>query len=342
MNTQIYLLLKKTGDFNPATLNLKDVKNLILGDALDMPFVKWIRVTGLANSIGFSSGTIRSINATGDMVEKSYGSSAGSYSDALNASYVDQTANEVEDDFIRHHGVRRGQATSKFNSYAGKNRFGAQGRLQPKVQGQQFSQESVWRDDDWVDSPVQAPAGGANFTGGVAGNTSFTRFQNSKLKISLPDHDSLTFTKNCDNATPQLAFAASAQEPVKHALFAFRRKIGNGVQGIRVPFMIIWLRECLIEGWELNGDVETVKIKYKTIKWCSYDQVSDWNMPTGMSNRDWDTQDQSGGEDIKTYVIMAAIAAATAALGLGLSMGLSPLSSNYTAGDRTKTLKLIE
>ncbi len=332
MNTQIYLLLKKTGDFNPATLNLKDLKNLILGDALDMPFVKWIRITGLSNSIGFSSGTIRSINAAGDMVEKSYGSSAGSYDQSLNAStFTDGGRRDVD-----HLDYNRGGMTSSYTSYEGVNRFGFSGKVKPKVEGEFITKNY----GAGVNAPLTAPTGGTKFEG--AGNKSFTRFQNSKLKISLPDHDSLTFTKNCDNATPQLAFAASAQEPVKHALFAFRRRIGNGVQGIRVPFMIIWLRECLIEGWELNGDVETVKIKYKTIKWCSYDQVSDWNMPTGMSNRDWDTQDQSGGEDIKTYIIMAAIAAATAALGLGLSMGLSPLSSNYTPGNRDKLLKSIE
>ena len=330
MNTQVYLLLKKNGDLNPTAMgNLKDLKNFILGDALDMPFVKWIRVNGISNSIGFSSGTVRSINSTGDLVEKDYGSSA-SIHDSSAAPVLDETGTG---ELTGAH-MDRTKIQTFHKDFSGFSTSGKKGKLRPKVEGQNFT-KSLNRADNAM--TYSAPAGGMDIESDF-----FTRFQNDKLQAKLPDHDSLTFVKNCDNATPQLAFAASAQEPVKHALFAFRRKIGNGVQGIRVPFLIVWLRECKVAGWELNGDVETVKLKYKTIKWCSYDQVSDWNMPTGMSNRDWDTQDQSGGEDLMTYAIMAALAAATVALGLGLSMGLSPLSSTYIAGDRTKTLKLIE
>ncbi|WP_339742242.1 type VI secretion system tube protein Hcp [uncultured Rubinisphaera sp.] len=332
MNTQIYLLLKKNGDLNPTAMgNLKDLKNFILGDALDMPFVKWIRVNGISNSIGFSSGTVRSINSTGDLVEKDYGSSATIHDPTANPFGDSTGSGTLTDTFDNPNSPNLKHAYSQHSGISNSGKKGTirargnVGRIIKKTERQSGNQT------------FRMPRDGVDFESDF-----FTRFQNDKLQAKLPDHDSLTFVKNCDNATPQLAFAASAQEPVKHALFAFRRKIGNGVQGIRVPFLIVWLRECKVAGWELNGDVETVKLKYKTIKWCSYDQVSDWNMPTGMSNRDWDTQDQSGGEDLMTYAIMAALAAATVALGLGLSMGLTPLSSTYTAGDRTKTLKLIE
>jgi type VI protein secretion system component Hcp len=150
-----------------------------------------------------------------------------------------------------------------------------------------------------------------------------TQFKNNQfVNISLPEHGQFKLTKFPDNATPQLAFACTAQEPIENAIFCFRRRIGTGVFGVRLPFLTVQLQKCLVTSWGLDGDLnETVTIKYKKITWCTYDQMTDWNAPTGMSAREWDVEEQAGGENRNLYILMGLLAAAVSAAGLAMGLG---------------------
>lgn len=335
MNTQVFLFLKKTGDIDSIlkpSAGSNSPKDWITGDALEVPFIKWIRVTGLSHAIGFSESSFRYVDGDGNPQEKKYGSSAGSYAESFGSveqlgvqtaasAWADPVAAGGQDD---PHTTEAGTA----EYVRGLNRHGR--RIYRAPQGQTFSQTRTTRGGVTSHGDVTRPegfraTGEKHRTGGRRFFTKFkqdTGFANAKLPINLPSHNELTFTKGCDNATPQIAFACSAQEPIRHAFFAFRRKIGLGVEGIRVPYLVVWLKQCLVTGWGLSGDEETVTLQYETIKWCTYDQMTDWNAPTGMSNREWDTQDNAGGEDVAMYVKMGLLAGATVALGAGLAAGM--------------------
>lgn len=118
----------------------------------------------------------------------------------------------------------------------------------------------------------------------------------------------------------------------------FRRRIGLGVRGIRVPYLAILLSQCLISSWDLDGDTESVSMSYGRVRWCTYDQIADFNVATGMSARWWDT-DGNGGESMPMYLIMGAIAVAAmagAAIDTGVSAGLGrPDSSSFTGNTPT-------
>lgn len=144
----------------------------------------------------------------------------------------------------------------------------------------------------------------------------FSRFKNNQyLNINLPDHDNFTFTKSIDNATPQLSYGCSAQEPFYFAAFFFRRRIGAGINGVRLPFMTLGLTKCLITGWSLEDETEKVTLKYKDIMWSTWDQIADVNVPTGASARVWNTETQEGGEDARAYLLQALVGALSAGAG---------------------------
>jgi len=240
MNTQIYLLLVKQSNLPTAAAIPMLLKNAILGDSLDVPFLKFIRVRSIRQTVEFEGETeltevqtdaqgVKSLN-----VVSTSGNSAGSYAAA-----------------------------------AGTNRSGA------------FGMTAVNRN---------------NFT-----------------NINLPAHSAFGFTKSLDNATPQLAYSCTAQSPFSHAVFFFRRRIGAGIAGVRMPFMCIWLKKCLISGWSMSGDSENVSLKYREITWATFDQLADINIPTGMSARVWNTESKEGGEKPEVYAVQMAVAAIFAA-----------------------------
>ncbi len=246
MNTQIYLLLvKKMNPHLPKTLPLM-LKNAILGDSLDVPFLKLIRVKSINQQIEFEGETELTEVRNGALnVVSTSGNSVGSYADA-----------------------------------SGGNRHANGGRL----------------------TSMKA---------------------NSFANLTLPSHSAFSFTKWLDNATPQLAYACTAQSPISEAIFFFRRRIGAGIAGVRMPFMCIRLKKCLISGWSMSGDAETVTLKYREIMWATFDQLADINLPAGMSARLWDTELKEGGESPEVYKFQALIAAifTVGAAAWGLSEG---------------------
>ncbi|MFN3160447.1 MAG: type VI secretion system tube protein Hcp [Rubinisphaera brasiliensis] len=351
MNNQIYLVLKRTGEFDANVLGnvAKAAKDLILGDSMDVPFVKWINVTGVNNSIGFSSGKIRSIvntaaaNAapTYELQTKSYGTSAGDYAASMpgDVRYAVEDSVEVEDQGIQNFRNRRRQRVQygvrdQSTSQVSYSRF--RGKITRTSRQQQVDrlQDGNWADfGDAVNSTTYQHSSKPFFT---------PDFDNAKLKINLPEHNEFVFTKNVDNATPQLAFAASSQEPIGHAVFAFRRRIGVGVQGVRLPYMMVFLRECLVNNWALDGDQETVSLQYQRIHWLTYDQVTDWNYPTGMSNRYWDDKNKKGGENAKLYILMGLVMAAFAVAGSAAQALVQPYHADSDNDSASRNDKRAE
>eukprot|EP00913_Durusdinium_trenchii_P028468 g26696.t1 len=147
---------------------------------------------------------------------------------------------------------------------------------------------------------------------------------NEFMKSKVPEHGDFVFTKQPDNATPQLAYGCSSQEIFPLAVFFFRRKIGVGLGGVRLPFMVIGLRKVRLAGWSLGADLsETVTCKYADIAWTSVPPLADTNLPGAVTVKDWDTE-ASKSFDKKwfgwavqglTTAAVAAAGAATAILG---------------------------
>jgi len=329
MNNQVYLFLKRKGDLSSTGL-FKTAKDVIMGDSLDMPFVKWINVTGLSNSIGFSSGKVRSLVNTAKADEEpqyelqtaAYGTSAGEYERAMSIERAaDEDLGGYEDLGRQAYRVRRRRINlntrNRYESVVNYDRY--HGKVTTTTRQKQINYRGTWHDQHAPEVETTYQHNNRFFT---------PDFDNAKLKINLPDHNEFTFTKNVDNATPQIAFAASSQEPLTHAIFAFRRRIGVGIQGVRLPYMMVYLRDCLVSSWKLDGDQETVSIQYRRVHWLTYDQVTDWNYPTGMSNRYWDVKNKKGGENPQLYIFMGLVLAAFTAAGVAAQAATTSLSSD--------------
>ncbi len=266
-NEQIYLLLIR--QLSPLAKNnpVMMLKAAILGDSLDVPFLKFIRVNNFEHSIGFAGETSKNVIENGQV--KSYSSGEGGMGGYNQSGTVD---------------VRGGTKTT----------------------------------DRWGNREFRAPNQDLKR---VAKNTAApkytSKFKNNEfVNLKLPEHNDLTFTKPVDNATPQLAYACTAQEPLSEAIFFFRRRIGAGVAGVRLPYFMCRLQKCLITSWGLDDDLnESVTLKYKEILWATYDQLADINAPTGMSSRVWDVEQQEGGESTEVYKFQAMVAALFAAAG---------------------------
>ena len=300
----------------PKLLSPIPLAGVIGGDSLDMPFIKWMKLTSFSNSIGFSSGKERQVYESqaahgnvGDedyreaeykVREVGYGTSAGSFSssrgnagDVASGPYVVKDWLNVNRTHTRELGVTR---------------WGRGAITQSRTDS--AKRKSV--DSDWKINRGSWSSGrkGSQFR---AMPGFWDRYNNRHLNIDLPGHNDVEFTKNVDNATPQLAYACSSQHPIGTAVILFRRRIGLGVRGIRVPFMAVMLSKCLMTGWSLSGEDESCSMQYEEIAWCTYDQIADFNVATGMSNRTWDTESKKGGESTALYVMMGAIAAAAMA-----------------------------
>jgi len=271
-NEQIYLLLMRdlsdVNKFNPAAM----FKAAILGDSLDVPFLKFIRVKDYEHSIGFAGKKSESVIENGAVA--TYSSEDGGM-----GGYDQKTT------------VVNGNVTTVTDRW-GRKEIATTTR---NAQGVETTAHTV-------NNP---------------GTSLMSRFKNNEfVNLKLPEHNELTFTKSVDNATPQLAYACTSQEPISQAIFFFRRRIGAGVAGVRLPYFMCRLEKCLITSWGLDDDLnESVTLKYKDILWATYDQLADINAPLGMSSREWDTEQNLGGESAKIYLFQGFVAAFFAAAG---------------------------
>lgn len=307
MNTQIYMLCFKDpgGAWNndasktmkaalTAKKILRAITNLdfILGDSLDVPFVKFIRVQGVEHGISFPGTSTHRAFADGEWQEKVTGSKAGDYEDASNPSWFGvgeeawhhDTYTQWNKDFDRYEEDK--------GTIIGATKY-ANKRMHRRRAGQVFG---------------------------------FRR--NKFTDITKPDHDDITITKLVDNATPQFAYAASAQEPFWYTFLYFRRKIGGGIPktGVRMPFLMIGLYKSLITSWSLGGDMaETIKMNYSSIAWASIPPWADTNIPLAgvPAMRWWTTDDNKGGNKGGWALILAALTGALTAAAGGLALACS-------------------
>lgn len=149
------------------------------------------------------------------------------------------------------------------------------------------------------------------------------------INSHLPKHEELTFTKMIDRATPQLAFGCSAQERYPCALFFYRRKIGLGIGGIRVPHLTIGLRKVRISSWKMTGEeTESVSLRYADIAWAALGGIADANLPSVPSARMFSEEDNAGGENYSSSWAYAvgAIGAGLTAIAGGVTKGLEAAS----------------
>jgi len=295
MNTQIYLMLvRKVNPKLPLPMRIPlMLKNFVMGDSLDVPFIKMIKVQSVSHKIGFDEGgKITRVEGEGKDAK------AVTYSSAKEAG-----------------AYGAGDAYSDIQVMP---RKGVLGEVSNRWQTRTVAS---------LDSKVKTSGYG------MGGLRFFSGFKNNDyLNISLPDHNEFTFTKLVDNATPQLAYGCSAQEPYYFAAFFFRRRIGAGIEGVRLPFMGIGLTKCLITSWDLSDETETVTLKYKQIMWGTFDQVADINAPTGMSYRTWDTDKKEGGETAEGLALQMLIAALTAGGALAATAIVGGFSEEVSNG----------
>lgn len=276
MDSQVYLLLvRQSGSYKDFVDKLKNatamtvvvlikqiLKDMITGDSLDAPFVKFIRLNGVSHQMSFKGGRefSRSGSARSDDWEESY--TAGSFA-----------PNPMERKTL----VQKAKRSNTFKGTLLK---------------------------DW---------------GG--GNT----FVQSKL----PEHGAISFTKNIDTATAQLAYGCAAQEKFPLAIFFYRRKAGLGIGGIRLPYFVMACFKSKIENWKIDGDQESADLHYKTISWCSYDQWADTNVSYPWSTRWFNQETFKGGQGgvalglqvLVAGLVLAAGAVAGAATGGGADDG---------------------
>jgi type VI protein secretion system component Hcp len=140
--------------------------------------------------------------------------------------------------------------------------------------------------------------------------------RNTFAGTTKPEHGDITITKLVDNATPQLAFACSAQEPIWYTFLYFRRRIGGGISGVRMPFLTIGLYKSLITSWGIGGNMtETIKMNYKSIAWASIPPWSDTNLALAgiPAMRWWSNDDVAGGNKGGWALLMQGLTAALVA-----------------------------
>jgi len=280
VNAQIYLLLvRKVNPDLPWAMKVPlFLKNFVMGDSLDAPFMKFIRVQSVSHSIEFGGGQSVTQKVAGQNKAETFWTEG-------------HTSDGEYDDRSAHMGTSP--------------TFGITG-------------DSRWDKVKSAGKNVGKYAYGLGFS-------QFDATRNNFTKTQLPGHGEFTFTKFIDNSTPQLAYGCSAQEPFYFAGFFFRRRIGMGVSGVRWPYLGIGLTKCLITGWSLSNDTETVTLKYKHIMWGTFDQLADYNVPTGFSYRVWNSDEKSGGEKPAGLGIQALVTALMAGTGaiVGAAGGFS-------------------
>ncbi len=285
MDGQVYLLMvKKTSSgfkSMPAPAKVQEVLSKFMhGDSLDIPFLKFIRVQSVDHSLGMPSG--------GPSLVVQEGTGENAYARELKA---EPSMVHSDDDY---------DARSKRMWYT---------KDTSEALVDTASQMAALRNNN------AGYGSGWDFGGSGRKSRWFSKAQN--LNVKLPDHGDLSFTKWADNATPQLACACAAQEPISWAAFFFRRRIGPGVMGVRLPYLCIIVEQCLISGWEFAGsNTEKVTLKYKRITWASIDQFADTNAPTMLtSTRTWDAAQKEGGETSAGQIVPLILVALTAAAG---------------------------
>lgn len=273
MDSQIYLLLlRQSGSYKEWDKELKGMnaikaaiimkqllKDIVVGDSLDAPFVKFIRVKSISHKLGFSG-------------DSKFDKSGWAYKNAWKEESGQQySANPL----------MRGTTNTVSNSGA-------------------FSKDFM-------------PQLGRELWGG-----------NEFIQGKIPEHGEIQFKKYLDSATAELAYGCSAQEKFPLAVFFYRRKVGTGLGGIRLPYFVMGSFKCKIKEWELDGDEETVSLHYKKIAWCSFDQWADTNVSYPWATRWFDQEQVKGGQGeaaMALQMIVAAMVAVSGAVSATLTSG---------------------
>lgn len=157
--------------------------------------------------------------------------------------------------------------------------------------------------------------------------------RNAFINTHLPEHGEFQFVKMIDRATPQLAFGCCAQERFPLALFLYRKKIGTGIGGIRVPHLVVALRKVRISAWKITGEeTEEVTLRYGDVSWASLGQIADTDVPVPIpSARTFDAEALQGGENYSSswaYGIQF-LAVALCAITGGVIKGVTSTSGSY-------------
>jgi type VI protein secretion system component Hcp len=99
------------------------------------------------------------------------------------------------------------------------------------------------------------------------------------LENQSPSQEHVKFTCLPGKQTPQLAFGCMAQEKFPLAIFCFRRQTGVGYE-VRVPHLVIGMKDCLIRDWNLGGKgIEEATLWSNTTAWVAASQLADTNLP---------------------------------------------------------------
>jgi type VI protein secretion system component Hcp len=257
--------------FVPKLLTAVAKLDFVLGDSLDIPFVKFIRVSSVSHDIG-------------------KGFTSGSYADAR----TDVFGVNIDD-------WKAGKSPEKY-----------------EVDDTASDDEKAWAQRATARAAKAQPNRWGTALGGLFLN------HNRFAKVALPDHGDITITKQVDNATPQFAYSASAQEPIWWTFLFFRRRIGAALPGtgVRMPFFVIGLYKSLITSWSLDGKmVEKITMNYADIAWASNPEWADTNIPTAgiPATRHWSTEGRKGGSKGSWGILLAGLTAGLGAAGGGMS-----------------------
>lgn len=147
------------------------------------------------------------------------------------------------------------------------------------------------------------------------------RFAFGSLGSHLPTQGTMSFTKQLDGATPQLAYGCSAQEPFRFALFYFQRKAAPNLGGVVFPQLVVGLHRVMIRKWDMADDTEKITLGYEKICWGAYNQWADSPLPQSVSTRYWDAANSRGGHGVEPFCLFT----------LGLTTAIWGLSAGLLA-----------
>jgi type VI protein secretion system component Hcp len=306
MNTQAYLLCIKAPDSSVGWKSPKGGKNVlswgsftkklgsiiasgdfILGDSLDNPFIKFIRVQSVSHEIAFGS--------------KQWAYDPEKEVKSPLVGPLPEGAERPEVVTGKGDWVSRGKGPTDYDV------LGARNDLYQKYLNR-----------------VESVTGVTDIAAGLGTRFAslFTR-RNEFADVVKPDQKAFVFSKFIDNATPQFAYAASAQEPLWLCVFFFRRRIGTDITGtgVRLPFLMIGLWKSQITGWSISNMMETVKLKYKGIAWAHIPPAADTNAPGWVPAMRWWNVDDPGGGGLGSWAVLMT----------GLTTVLTTICAGFTA-----------
>ena len=315
-SSQVYLMLLRHPFPDSEAMLLMQIKtmlgSMIRGDSLDVPFMNCIKCHSFSHSIGGGG--------------FGYGERSGA---KVGAMSMDEYKKGVVDSAM----VVAGPLAA-----AGERRFGSAGGYAGAAVGGAISTVGGAIAGGVGGGLVAAGRGigskiGAQHTAtGAAASSKWLYDDGAEPGLlsggKMPTHNSVSFSKNLDSASPQLSFGCSAQERFPIAIFFLRKKTGFKLGGVTHPHTVLAYTNCLITDWETDGDTETVGLNYESMGMASFLQIADTPIPQGISWRHWDKVNNEGGEKGWSALLIpltaavvaiggAAVTAAGAATGSG-------------------------